>query len=54
MYLFLKDCEDALQVNKPEQLSDEDWVQMNKKVVAYAKMCVTDDILTDIKSLNIG
>ncbi|MCO5576745.1 hypothetical protein L7F22_030563 [Adiantum nelumboides] len=49
--LIFKDCEDALLVAKPENLSDEVSERLNKKAIAYIKMAVTDDVLTDIKRL---
>ncbi|MCO5593579.1 hypothetical protein L7F22_047594 [Adiantum nelumboides] len=49
--LFLKDCEDALLAAKPENFSDEVWEKLNKKAIAYIKMAVTDEVLTDIKRL---
>ena len=49
--LFLKDCEDALAENKPEDVSDADWTRMNKKAITYIKMAIVDDILVDVKGL---
>ena len=50
--LFLKDCESALEELKPEDLSDLEWARLNKKAMAYIKMAINDDILTDIKRLD--
>ena len=52
--LFLKDCEDALLETKPAAMTDEDWARLNKKAIAYIKMAVSDDVLTDIKRLDTG
>ncbi|MCO5583223.1 hypothetical protein L7F22_037131 [Adiantum nelumboides] len=49
--LFLKDFDVALEETKPQELFDLEWARLNKKVMAYIKMALNDDILTDIKRL---
>ena len=49
--LFLKDCERALEAEKPENMSEVAWQILNKKVVIYIKMAVSDEILVDLKGL---
>lgn len=50
--LFLKDCESALEEHKPQDMTDLEWARLNKKAMAYIKMAINDDILTDIKRLD--
>ena len=49
--LFLKDCDKALEAKKPEDMSEYAWRILNKKVVTYIKMVVSDEILVDLKGL---
>ena len=49
--LFLKDCDRALQAQKPEDISDDAWATLNKKAIAYIKMAVSDEILVDLKGI---
>ena len=49
--LFLKDCERALEAEKPENMSEDAWQILNKKAVIYIKMAVSDEILVDLKGL---
>ncbi|MCO5563937.1 hypothetical protein L7F22_017589 [Adiantum nelumboides] len=48
--LFLKECDLALEEDKPKDMSDEDWPRLNKKAITYIKMTVTDDILVGFGS----
>ena len=43
--LFLKDCDKALEAEKPKNMSEDAWRILNKKVVTYIKMVVSDEIL---------
>ena len=49
--LFLKDCEGALLEVKPKDMTDVAWMKLNKKVITYIKMVVSDEILVDLKGL---
>ena len=49
--LFWKDCDRALEAEKPENMSEDAWWILNKKVVIYIKMAVSDEILVDLKGL---
>ena len=49
--LFLRDCEDALVEKKPESMENDAWNTLNKKVITYIKMDVSDEILVYIKGL---
>ena len=50
-FLFLKDCDRALEAKKPENMSEDASRILNKKVVTYIKMVVSDEILVDLKGL---
>ena len=43
--LFLKDCDRALEAEKPENMSEDTWRILNKKLVTCIKMVVSDEIL---------
>ena len=43
--LFLKDCDKALEAKKPQNMSEDAWVILNKKAVTHIKMVVSDEIL---------
>ena len=49
--LFLKDCDRVLEAKKPENMSEDAWRILNKKVVTYIKMAVSDEILVDLKGV---
>ncbi|KAH7442033.1 hypothetical protein KP509_03G067800, partial [Ceratopteris richardii] len=49
--LFLKDCDRALEAEKPEDMSEDAWFTLNKKAIIYIKMVVSDEILVDLKGL---
>ena len=49
--LFLKDCERALEAEKPKNMLEDAWQILNKKVVIYIKMVVFVEILVDLKGL---
>ena len=49
--LFLKDCDKALEAKKPQNMSEDAWVILNKKAVTHIKMVVSDEILVDLKGL---
>ncbi|MCO5578087.1 hypothetical protein L7F22_031925 [Adiantum nelumboides] len=49
--LFLKDRDVVLEETKRQELSDLKWSTLNKKAMAYIKMAINDDILTDVKRL---
>jgi len=52
--LFLKVCDGALAVVKPNSMTDDAWVTLNKKAITYIKMVVSDEILVDLKGLTIA
>ena len=49
--LFLKDCDKALEAEKPKNMSEDAWRILNKKAVTYIKMVVSDETLVDLKGL---
>ena len=49
--LFLKDCDKALEAEKPEDMSKDAWQILNKKAVTYIKMAIYHEILVDFKGL---
>ncbi len=49
--LFLKDCDRALEAEKPEDMSEDAWFTLNKKAITYIKMAVSDEILVDLKGI---
>ncbi|MCO5584672.1 hypothetical protein L7F22_038603 [Adiantum nelumboides] len=49
--LFLKDCEGALEQEKPQDISDEAWIRQNMKAVTYIKMAMTDETIVNLKGL---
>ena len=47
----LSDCDKALEVEKPENMSEDAWWILNKKAVTYIKMAVSNDILVDLQGV---
>ena len=52
--LFLKDCEGALLEVKPEDMTNVEWIKLNKKAITYMKMAVSNQILVDLKGLIVS
>ena len=50
-FFFLKDCDSALEAEKPENMSGDACQILNKNAVIYTKMAVSDEILVDLKGL---
>ena len=49
--LFLKDCDSALEAENLENMSEDAWWILIKKVVTYIKMVVSDENMVDRKGL---
>ena len=49
--LFLKECEGALAVTKPDAMIKADWLNLNNKAIIYIKMAIADEVLVDLKAL---